>query len=158
MQTFIQNIKKSYIVMLLMLLIINILFIYLYFFYNSSDIVCLDDKCIKIELAITPQEHSKWLMLRESLDHDRWMLFVFEKEDLYSFWMKNTLISLDMIWIDENKKIVFINKNTQPCPQVWDCPIVNPWKIAKYVLEINSWESDRIWLKEWDILNFQIKY
>jgi uncharacterized membrane protein (UPF0127 family) len=46
------------------------------------------------------------------------MLFVFEKEDLYSFWMKNTLISLDMIWIDENKKIVFINKNTQPCPQV----------------------------------------
>ena len=65
------------------------------------------------------------------------MLFVFEKEDVYQFWMKDTLIPLDMIWIDEGGKIVFIKENAEPCESE-PCESFVPDGKAKYVLEING--------------------
>ena len=50
-------------------------------------------------------------MDRKYLAQDSGMLFVFEKEGIYNFWMKNTLIPLDIIWIDGNNKIIFIKEN-----------------------------------------------
>ncbi len=111
---------------------------------NESQ-VCFDDSCFYVELATTPDEQSRGLMFRDHLDQDRGMLFVFPKEDLYPFWMKNTLIPLDIIWIDENKEVVFISKNTQPCGEL-SCPMINPGEKAKYVLEVNAGVSDSIGL------------
>lgn len=107
--------------------------------------VCFRDNCFYVELATTPDEQSRGLMFREHLDPDRGMLFIFPKEDTYSFWMKNTLIPLDIIWISEEEKVVFISRNTQPCVEL-SCPMINPGEKAKYVLEVNAGVSDGIGL------------
>lgn len=99
-------------------------------------------------------ERSRGLMYREGLDSDKGMLFIFEKEGEYPFWMKNTLISLDIIWINENKEVVFISENAQPCSEEYSCPSISPGKNAKYVLEINGGTSERIGLKIGDKANF----
>ena len=59
--------------------------------------------------------------------------------------MKNTLIPLDIIWINGNEEVVSINKNSQPCKKDY-CPIIKPTKDAKYVLEINGGLSEEIGL------------
>ncbi|MFH1671611.1 MAG: DUF192 domain-containing protein [Candidatus Portnoybacteria bacterium] len=117
--------------------------------------VCLKDNCFKVELAQTKEERGQGLMFRESLDSDRGMLFVFEKEGIYSFWMKNTLIPLDIIWINEQKEVVFIKENVQPCGN--DCFSINPEKMAKYVLEISGGMTQKIGLSLGDKLEFNIK-
>ncbi|MEA3292898.1 MAG: DUF192 domain-containing protein [Patescibacteria group bacterium] len=107
--------------------------------------VCFKNYCFNVELAISPEERTKGLMFRKSLGDKNGMLFIFEKEARHSFWMKNTLISLDIIWIDENSKIIFINENTQPCKNSF-CPSVDSGKKAKYVLEINAGIAENIGL------------
>ncbi|MBW2984602.1 DUF192 domain-containing protein [Candidatus Woesearchaeota archaeon] len=113
--------------------------------------VCFEDNCFEVELAITQNEHNKGLMYREHLDKDKGMLFIFEQPDDYGFWMKNTLVPLDIIWIDENREVIFISKDTQPCEED-PCPSVNPGKPAKYVLELNAGTADEIGLAEGDLL------
>jgi uncharacterized membrane protein (UPF0127 family) len=94
---------------------------------------------------MTPEERKKGLMFRENLDPEKGMLFIFEEEGRHGFWMKNTLIPLDIIWINGNKEVVFINKNTQPCKED-ACPIIEPTEDAKYVLEMNESFSEKIGL------------
>ena len=95
-------------------------------------------------------------MGRENMDSGKGMLFVFDKEGIYPFWMKNTLIPLDMIWIKEGPsagsgQVVFIAQNVQPCKSLI-CPSVFPQGKAKYVLEVNEGISQKIGLKIGDIL------
>jgi hypothetical protein len=108
--------------------------------------VCIKSQCYKVESAVTPQERTQGLMFRESLGRSSGMLFEFGQEGIYSFWMKNTLIPLDIVWIGADKKIIFISKNTPPCSGDI-CPPVNPGKNASYVLEINAGETGRIGAK-----------
>jgi len=108
---------------------------------NSKNTIIINNKQLSIEFAITPEQHKKGLMFRESLCENCGMLFVFESSDIYSFWMKNTLISLDMIWIDSTGKIVDIAKNTKidTCKNNECKPVTyTPLNSAKYVLEVNA--------------------
>ena len=100
---------------------------------------------------------SRGLMFREKMDADKGMLFIFEKEGEYPFWMKNTLIPLDIIWINEDKEVVFISENAQPCNEEYSCSSINPGNNAKYVLEINGGISEKIGLKIGDKANFLVK-
>ena len=133
---------------LLRILIIAVLVLIL--FYNNFGVVskqgraCFNNMCFNVSLAVTIAEHARGLMFVERLDDDRGMLFVFEKDGIYPFWMKDTLIPLDIIWIDSDGKVVFINQNTQPCKLT--CEYINPGKQARYVLEINANISDKIGL------------
>jgi uncharacterized membrane protein (UPF0127 family)/multidrug transporter EmrE-like cation transporter len=104
---------------------------------NNSGNVCINDKCFSVEIAQTSTKIERGLMYRTQLDSDKGMLFIFEKEDVYPFWMKNTLIPLDIIWISQDKKIVFMGENVQPC-KTFVCPQTDPGVAAKYVLEINA--------------------
>ena len=81
-------------------------------------------------------------MYRESLPEDSGMLFVFGDEAVRSFWMKNTLIPLDMIFIDSNRRIVHIEENTQPCESD-PCSIYSSQLPAMYVIEVNAGFSER---------------
>jgi len=92
-------------------------------------------------------------MFKQSLDSDKGMLFIFHKEGEYSFWMKNMLIPLDIIWIDKNKKVVWVEENVQPCLKQ-ECENIKPDQKAKYVLELNTGIVDRINLKIGDELVF----
>lgn len=130
----------------------------LFFDWNNKkkeNLVCFKDNCFRVELALTPQERERGLMFREYLDLDKGMLFVFEEEKEYPFWMKNTLIPLDIIWINSQKVVVFMKKNVQPCKEK-NCEIITPNKKAKYILEIKAGISDQINIKIGDKLIFDI--
>ncbi len=97
--------------------------------------VCSKVKCWDVKLATNPWQWQKGLQWVDFLPEGSWMLFVFPKQSEYRFWMSWTLISLDIIWIDQQDKITKIRHWAQPC--TWDvCPIEKG--VGKYVLEIVS--------------------
>jgi len=75
-------------------------------------------------------------MFRESLEESSGMIFVFEKKGMYGFWMKNTLIPLDVIFIDDNLHITGIIY-AEPCKED-PCRVYRPENQFKYVLEVNG--------------------
>lgn len=98
--------------------------------------ICFKDSCLMAEIADTPEARRKGLMMREKLGKGEGMLFMFESEGSYSFWMKDTLIPLDIIWLDDSLRAVHI-ETAQPCRSK-DCPKYVPAMPAKYVLETNA--------------------
>ena len=117
--------------------------------------VCIKGNCFQVEIAQSSAQRDKGLMYRNKLDKNKGMFFIFEKEGIYPFWMKNTLIPLDMIWIDNNNKIVFISQNVQPCKN-FICPSIIPVVKAKYVLEVNGGICQEINLKVGDLAEIKI--
>jgi uncharacterized membrane protein (UPF0127 family) len=67
-----------------------------------------------LEMALTPEEQARGLMFRRSLPENQGMLFDFKREQELSFWMKNTYVSLDMIFIRADGRILRIAQNTEP--------------------------------------------
>lgn len=111
--------------------------------------ICCNNNCFNIEIADNDTSRQLWLMYRESLWLDEWMLFVYTKPWLYSFWMKNTLIPLAWIRLDPNLNIVDIIQ-MDPC-KTEECPLYRPQSEAQYVLEINqSLISEKWLLHTWD--------
>ncbi len=110
--------------------------------------VCVKNTCVTAEVASTEYDRAKGLMHRETLPYDRAMLFVFDKAARYSFWMMNMRISIDMIWIGDDNKIVDITKNVQPCAA--DCESVKPSSAALYVLETAAGFADKFGIKTGD--------
>ena len=84
-------------------------------------------------------------MFRETLPADRGMLFTFGDTQAWSFWMKNTKLPLDIIWLDPKKKIVHIERNVPVCTKTDDtCPQYRPNDGAMFVLEINGGRADAL--------------
>ncbi|HUV46867.1 MAG TPA: DUF192 domain-containing protein [Candidatus Bathyarchaeia archaeon] len=100
----------------------------------------------KVELAITEPEKNKGLMGREYLSKDRGMLFIYPQEQNLSFWMKNTLIPLDIIYISAEKKIFLVVNDVPPC-RTDICPGYPSGKPGQYVLEINAGLSESLGIK-----------
>ena len=92
-------------------------------------------------------------MFRQKLGFDQGMLFVFEEESLRSFWMKNMLIPLDIIWLDKDKRIVYIEENVPPCKED-PCPTYTSQIPAMFVLELKAGSVERRKLKILDRLDF----
>ncbi len=115
--------------------------------------VCFKDKCFEVEIMDSEEKRVNGLMFRDNLDFDKGMLFVFEKEDKYDFWMKNMKFPIDVVWINENKEVVYMHKNTPPCPENV-CFSIMPDREARYVLEVNSGVADDIGLNIGDKLEF----
>ncbi len=108
---------------------------------SSAGSVCIKGKCFSVEIADTQAGRETGLMNRQHMDPGSGMLFVFENEDVYSFWMKDTLIPLDMVWMDKGGRIVYIERDVQPC-EADPCPVYTPPSAALYVLEVNAGISD----------------
>lgn len=102
----------------------------------SPTYVKIDNQKIKVEIADNPLKRQKGLMHRESLCKDCGMLFVFNKEKNHTFWMKNTLIPLDMIFINKDKYVIDIVQ-AQPCKKE-PCKIYFAKNKSLYVLETNQ--------------------
>jgi len=101
---------------------------------------------IYVEIADEWPEMERGLMYRESLPEDEGMLFIFSRSGNYPFWMKNTLIPLDAIYISANGTIVDILQ-MEPC--IADpCPTYPPDGDARYVLEVNKGFSERHGIRE----------
>lgn len=98
---------------------------------NLVDIT-IGDKKYKVEIADTSEKQEKGLMGRESLPEDQGMLFIYDEPQDLSYWMKDTLISLDIIFIDDDMEVVSV-KQGQPMSEE---PITE--NDVQYVLEVNS--------------------
>ena len=91
-----------------------------------------------LEVADSPQERSIGLMGRERLGQDRGMLFVFEREQILGFWMKNTLIPLDIIFIDSREIVVDVQTMRPEHETAPELPIHESAGPALYAIEVNA--------------------
>lgn len=111
--------------------------------------ICCNNSCFNLEIADTPEKRQLWLMYRETLSDDKWMLFIFNESWIHSFRMKNTIIPLAWIRLDSELNIVDIIE-MEPC-KTEKCPSYKPLSEAQYVLEINQSLISEEWLLHiWD--------
>jgi len=97
----------------------------------------LDGVMLTVELATTPAAQQQGLSNRDSMPTDHGMLFVFNQEAEWGFWMREMRFSLDMIWFNANRQAVFIEHDLPPCtPSI--CTVYTPSVNAIYVLEVNA--------------------
>jgi uncharacterized membrane protein (UPF0127 family) len=106
---------------------------------------------IEIEIADNYRETMRGLMFRYKMDMDKGMYFIMEREEPQAFWMKNTYISLDTIYLNRKKQIVSIAKNTIP-ESIESLP---SGKKAKYVVEVNAGFCDQYGIKVGDYIGVQ---
>ncbi len=93
---------------------------------------------LDIELAMSPESRTRGLMFREHMDENQGMAFLFERERPLSFWMKNTLIPLDILFINAEGRVVDI-QTMEPCPaQEQRCPSYLSVAPASYAVELNK--------------------
>jgi hypothetical protein len=135
------------------LLFIAFLLLLAFFYFKEKPKVCFLDNCFFVKIVDNAAERERGLMGVKKLEKNRGMFFIFDEQGIYPFWMKNTLIPLDIIWIDKDNKIVFIKEDAQPCEDN-NCPFINTEIEAKYVLEINAGISKEIDLKVGDLTSF----
>lgn len=105
---------------------------------------------INLLIAKSPSDRIKGLSGRKSLAQNQGMLFIFEKKGIYPFWMKDALISLDIIWIDENT-VVYIVENTTPK----SFTRLTPDREANYVLELNGGQANKLKIQKGTKITFK---
>jgi YVTN family beta-propeller protein len=93
---------------------------------------------VSIDIANDPWEHARGLMFKKNLEWNNGMLFVYEDDKTRSFWMRNTSIPLDMLFVDSNLTIVDIKEDMQPCIEAGLCPSYVSKQPARFVLELNA--------------------
>ena len=112
---------------------------------------------ILTELADTTKKRATGLMHRNSLPQDRGMLFTFPEPQLWTFWMKNTNIPLDILWMDGHRKIVHIEHNVPACHLPGNaCPQYQPNYKSVYVLELAAGTAEALRLEKGTKLKFQL--
>lgn len=119
-----------------------------------SPVMLPNGDAILAELATTSADRAQGLMERGHLHPDRGMLFFFPSPGVYGFWMAQTIIPLDIIWLDADRRIISISAEAQPCPSGDSCPIYSPSAVAQFVLELAAGEAARRNLQLGDQLNW----
>lgn len=117
-------------------------------------IVFPDGYVVRVEIAANNETREQGLMFRDKLPDATGMIFFFPQPGEYPFWMKNTLIPLDMIWIDGDKKIVHVTHDVPPC-KADPCPNYPPNAVASYVLEVAAGVAAKHHLADGQQLRFE---
>jgi uncharacterized membrane protein (UPF0127 family) len=107
---------------------------------------------VTVELATTPEQMEQGLMYRRHLDPDAGMLFDFATPTLATMWMKNTLIPLDMLFVDEHGRIVNIHERA--IPQSLD--LIVAAAPVRVVIELNGGSASRLGIKPGDEVIFPL--
>lgn len=151
--------KKKYFLISVIALVLSVVSFSAYFSLTRrplAEVSLAGHPAIKAELAVSEKEMARGLMFRKSLAADKGMLFVFPDEDKRFFWMKNTLIPLDLFFISADFSIVDIKKNFQPC-KTDNCSPYESAALARYVLETNAGLADEQGLKVGDKVSIKLK-
>jgi uncharacterized membrane protein (UPF0127 family) len=113
-----------------------------------------DGTRITLDLATTPEELARGLMFRPSLPDDRGMLLLFPEERLPNIWMKNTLVHLDLVFLDNSGRVVDVIERVAPCAAD-PCPHYIPRHPARTVLEVAAGVAGRHALQGGDVIEFR---
>lgn len=105
---------------------------------------------IDIEIADKPEKIETGLMYRRSLPDKAGVLFIYKQPQPLSFWMKNTYIPLDIIFVDENMQIVTIRKDTKPLSE----DSIPSYRDSMYVIEVNAGFCDKYGIQIGDYIKF----
>jgi uncharacterized membrane protein (UPF0127 family) len=116
-------------------------------------VVFPDGFVVSVEVVSDEESRSRGLMYRDQLLPGTGMLFIFPEDGHYPFWMKNTLIPLDMIWIGTDGKVAHVKYDVPPC-KADPCPSYPPNATARYVLEVAGGVARQHGLKAGDAVQF----
>jgi uncharacterized protein len=102
-------------------------------------------KVLQTEVMVKDEDRAMGLMFRPSLPPDHGMLFLFEQPDFHGIWMKNCKFPIDILWLDESRKVVHLGEAVPPCTAKEDknCPVYYPLRRASYVVELNAGQARR---------------
>jgi len=104
-------------------------------FQNTTRII-LGDAVVTAKVAKNDEQHSKGLSGVQQLKDGEGMLFIFKEDDLHGIWMKDMKINIDIVWLNKEKKVIYIVKNATP--ESYPKKTFKPNKPARYVLEVPS--------------------
>ena len=111
-----------------------------------GEVVLPSGRVLQVEIADTPAKRARGYMSRERISDTEGMVFMMERLDFHSFWMKNCKVGLDIIWLDENWKAVHIERKVPACLKD-PCPSYTPLQASLYVLELQEGLSQKEGIK-----------
>jgi hypothetical protein len=97
-------------------------------------------KVLQTEVMVSDQDRQMGLMFRPSLALDHGMLFIFEQPDFHAIWMKNCKFPIDILWLDDQGKVVHVAEKVPPC-KAEPCPVYQPLQRGSYVVELNAGQA-----------------
>lgn len=107
-----------------------------------------------VELAKDDAERARGLMFRDSMDEGHGMLFIHDVQAPQAYWMKNTKIPLDILYFDNDRKLVSQQRDVPPCSLGDGCPPYPSTAPARYVLELNAGQAEKLKLEDGAVLTF----
>ena len=107
-----------------------------------------------VEVADDDAERARGLMFRDAMPAGHGMLFIHEREEPQSYWMKNTRIPLDILYFDDERRLVSQQRDVPPCSLGNACPSYPSNAPARYVLELNAGEAQRLGLRDGAVITF----
>ena len=123
--------------------------------FHTRDVTLPGGRVIKAETMIDQIDLMRGMMFRTSIAPDHGMLFVHPQPGRYTYWMYQTLIPLDMIWLDRGHSVVEIAENAQPCKtQASKCAQYGGHETASYVLELGGGMARKYGLKQGDTIGW----
>ena len=99
-------------------------------------------RVLQVEVMVKDEDRAMGLMFRPFLPQGRGMLFVFDSAEFHGIWMKNCKFPIDILWLDEDKRIVHVAESVPPC-KADPCPVYNPMRRASYVVELSAGQARR---------------
>ena len=138
--------------------LIILVFVFIYQFFGKKSQtevnVKIKDTDYKLEIASTPAQKAKGLSGRSSLCPQCGMLFIFSSDAIQTFWMKDTLIPLDMIFLDSKGTVVTIHTaRPEPGLPLHELTTYSSTAPARYVIELNANQSQKIGLNVGDTIS-----
>ena len=107
-----------------------------------------------IEIADDDAERARGLMYRDAMEDGHGMLFIHDVEEPQAYWMKNTRIPLDILYFDNQRRLVSQQRDVPPCDLGDACPPYPSSAPAIYVLELNAGEAERLHLQDGAAIKF----
>jgi hypothetical protein len=99
-------------------------------------------RVLQVEVMVKDEDRAMGLMFRPFLPQGRGMLFVFDSAEFHGIWMKNCKFPIDIVWLDQDKRVVHLAESVPPC-KADPCPVYEPLRRASYVVELNAGQARR---------------
>lgn len=119
--------------------------------YRNDKSVTIGKQTLKLQVANTSQEQIAGLSGKKCIQNNQGMLFIFDKPAYYPFWMKDMRFPIDILWLSQNKQVIYMQKNVAPNSYPKSFTNTSP---ALYVVELKAGQADSLDIKTGSKLNF----